>query len=138
MKQENTLLTVNHKRSFSSTLIVVEQLLIDIKDLMVNSYPSCCAEITKDINKSIIENNLFVVDEALAQICLLKEKYNTDKAVQSLQRAIDAKRTKIWETLHNSKARKLKGFGDFPPKAVKEYDDDLDKLLAIAEKIKIK
>jgi hypothetical protein len=30
------------------------------------------------------------------------------------------------------------GSGEFPQKAVKEYDNDIDKLMAIAEKIIIK
>ena len=138
MKQDSIILTDNHKRSLSSTLIVVEQMLVDIKDLMTDSSQTCCYELNKDVNNSIIEQNLKITEEALAQICLLKEKYNTDKTVQSLQRIIDAKKTKIWETLHNSKSKRMKGFGEFPQKAVKEYDNDIDKLMAITEKIKIK
>jgi hypothetical protein len=55
---------------------------------------------------------------------------------QSLQRIIDVKKTKIWEILCDSKAKKLKGFGDFPQKMVKEYDRDIDELMAIADKIR--
>lgn len=138
MNQDSIILTDNHKRSFSSTLVVVKQLLVDIKDLMENSSQTCCAELNKDVDNSIIEQNLKVIEEALTQICLLKGKYNTEKTVQSLQRVIDAKRTKIWETLHNSKSRRVKGFGDFPQETVKEYNSDIDKLMAIAEKIRIK
>jgi hypothetical protein len=138
MKHENPILTGNHKRSFSSTLIVIEQLLIEIKDNMVNPPQSCCAEVHNDVERSVIENNLLVIEEALDQICSLKEKYKTDKFTGSLQRVIDAKRAKIWETLQNSKSKRMKGFGEFPPKAIKEYDADIDNLMAIADKIKIK
>jgi hypothetical protein len=138
MKHDNIILTDNHKRSLSSTLMVAEKMLIEIKDLMADSSQTCCYELNKDVNKSIIEQNLKIIEEALALICVLKEKYNTEKTIQSLQRVIDAKKTKIWETLHNSKSRRIKGFGEFPQKAVKEYDNDIDKLMAIAEKIKIK
>ncbi len=138
MKHDRIILTDNHKRSLSSTLIVVEQVLVEIKNLMVIPKQTCCAELNKDINFSIVEQNLKVIEDALAQICLLKDKYNTDKSVQSLQRVVDAKKTKIWETLHNSKSRRMKGFGEFPQKEIKEYDDDIDKLMAIANQIKIK
>ncbi len=136
MKQGRIILSDNHKRSLSSTLIIVEQLLVDLKDLMVNSNQACCYELEKDINDSTIEQNLKIIEEALAQICALKEKYSIDKTVQSLQRVINAKKTKIWETLHNSKSRRVKGFGEFHQSLIREYDSDIDYLMAIAEKIK--
>jgi len=138
MKQERTILNENHKRSLSSTLLVVEQLLIDIKHLLVNSNQACCTELKNDVDISITEQNLKVIEEALRQICLIKEKFNTGKTIQSLQRIIDAKKTKIWETLHNSKSKRMKGFGEFPQKTVKDYDNDIDELIAITDKIKFK
>jgi hypothetical protein len=134
--EESITLNQNHKRSLTSTLLIVEQLLIDIKDLMVNPSQACTVELVKDVENSAIHQNLAVIDEALKQICLLKEKYRTDIATQSMQRNIDAKKSKIWEVLHNSKSRRLKGFGVFPQKLIKEYDADIDHLLAITEKIK--
>jgi hypothetical protein len=104
---------------------------------MVNSNQTCCFELRKDINNSIIEQNLKVIEEALSQICSLKEKYNTNKTVQSLQRIIDTKKTKIWETLHNSKSRRMKGFGEFPQRLIKEYDGDIEHLMTITEKLKL-
>ena len=53
-----------------------------------------------------------------------------------LQRIIDVKKTKIWEILCDSKATKLKGYGDFPHRLIREYDIDIDELMAIADKIK--
>jgi hypothetical protein len=138
MNQNSFILTDNHRRSLSSTLIVVEQMLVEIKNLMIMPGQTCCTELNKDINLLIVEQNIKVIEDALSQICLLKDKYKTDKTVLSLQRVVDAKKTKIWETLHNSKSKRIKGFGEFPQKAVKEYDNDIDKLMAIAEKIKIK
>ena len=138
MKYDNIKLNDNHKRSLSSTLMVVEQLQVDLMDVMVNSNQTCCYELKKDIDIAIIEHNQKVIKEALSIICSLKEKYNTDKSVQSLQRIVDAKKTKIWETLHNSKSRRMKGFGEFPQKLIKEYDTDIDQLIAVAEKIKLK
>ena len=55
---------------------------------------------------------------------------------KSLQRIIDVKKTKIWEILCDSKAKKLKGFGEFPQKLIKEYDNDIDELMSTADKIK--
>jgi hypothetical protein len=138
MKHEKIILADNHKRSLSSTLIVVEQLLVEIESAMTDpGQETCCNELNNDLDSAAIEHNQKVIKEALAAICLLKEKYNTDKAVQSLQRLINAKKTKIWETLHNSKSRRMKGFGEFPQHIIKEYDGDLDHLLEITENIKL-
>ena len=117
--------------------MIVERLLVDLADAMVNSTQTCCYELKKDIDIATIEQNQKAIKEALSLICSLKEKYDTEKTVQSLKRIVDAKKTKIWETLHNSKSRRMKGFGEFPQKQGKEYDGDIDQLMAIAEKIKL-
>ena len=135
MSQEKIVLTDNHKRSFSSTLQVVEQLLTEMKDQMVISNQKCCYEIKKDLEDSQIENNLKVIDTALLKICSLKDKYSTEKNIQSLRRVVDTKKTKIWETLHNSKSRRMKGYGEFGQKIGKEYDNDIEELMEITEKI---
>jgi hypothetical protein len=137
MSGDRIILTENHKRSLSSTLMVVEQLLFELRDVMDNSNQKCCYELTKDIDYKTLEHNNKVINEALTLVCSLKEKYCTDKATQSLKRIVDAKKTKIWETLHNSKSRRMKGFGEFPQKIVKEYDNDLDHLMAITENLKL-
>ena len=135
MQQEKIILTDNHKRSFSSTLQVVEQLLTEIKDQMVISDQKCCYEIKKDLDDQQVENNLKAIETALLKICALKNKYNTEKNIQSLRRVVDTKKTKIWETLHNSKSRRMKGYGEFGQKIGKEYDKDIEELMEITEKI---
>jgi hypothetical protein len=83
----------------------------------------------------IIIQNLEVIEAERNQICKLADKYGTEISYQSLQRLVDVKKTKVWEILCDSKA-KLKGFGDFPQKLVKEYDNDIDELMALADEIK--
>ena len=126
----------NHRRSLTSTLMIVEQLLIEIEDLMTSQYRTCCFEIKNDVEIEKINQNLKVIEDARKQICKLAEKYDTDLHTQSLQRIIDVKKTKIWEILCDSKAKKLKGFGEFPKKLIEEYDKDIDELMTIAAKIK--
>ena len=134
--ERKILLLENHRRSLTSTLMIVEKLLIEIEDSMVSQYKTCCFEIKNDIDGDIINQNLKVIEEARKQICNLAQKYNTDKKFQSLQRVVDVKKTKIWEILCDSKSKKQKGFGEFPQKLVKEFDKDIDELMATAEKIK--
>jgi hypothetical protein len=53
----------------------------------------------------------------------------------TLQRVINAKRTKIWEILTDTLSRKIKGYGTFPKKYAEEYDKDINRLLEIINKI---
>jgi len=136
MINDKLLFNDNHKRSLTSTLMVVEQLLVELEDLHLRPYNTCCYEIKNDVDNDVLNKNLKIIEEARKQICELKVKYNTDKTVQSLQRIIDTKKTKVWEILHNSKSRRMKGFGEFPQKLIKEYDEDIDGLMTITEKLK--
>jgi len=115
--------------------MIVEQLLIEIEDLMTSQYKTCCFELINDVDSEKINHNLKVIEDARKQICNLAEKYGTDMHTQSLQRIIDVKKTKIWEILCDSRAKKLKGFGAFPQKLIKEYDKDIDELMATADKL---
>ena len=125
-----------HRRSLTSTLMIVEQLLIEIEELMTSRYKTCCLEIKNDIDNDIKNQNLKVIKEARNQICILADKYSTDMHTQSLQRIIDVKKTKMWEILCDSKAKKIKGFGEFPKNLVEEYDRDIDELMAIVDEIR--
>lgn len=128
-------LSDNHKRTLSSSLYLVEKLLIEMEELIIEQSDSCCSEIVKDIDITAIANNLSAIQEAKTHIGSLAEKYNTTKKTQSLQRIINAKRTKIWEILNDSFSKKLKGYGTFPKKYADEYDNDIGKLIEITNKI---
>ena len=59
MKSEKKIsLRENHRRSLTSTLMIVEQLLIEIEDLMTSQSKTCCFEIKNDIENEIINHNL--------------------------------------------------------------------------------
>jgi hypothetical protein len=137
MKQRITELTGNHRRSLTSALVIVEQMLLEIKELLSTNSVLCCSEMQDDIRNEDRNQNLEEIDKALVQICKLAERYKTEKYHQSLKRAINAKKTKIWEILCDMKSRRQKGFGEFPKELVKEYDNNIDELLTIIDKINI-
>jgi hypothetical protein len=132
---ERIILSANHRRSLSSSLVSVEQSLIELRQMMTVKHETCCFDVNSDIGREKTEQNLKVIEDARKQICKLSEKYNTDKKIQSLQRVIDVKKARIWEILCDSKAKKLKGFGAFPHKQIAEYDKDIDELLDITGKL---
>ncbi len=128
-------LSDNHKRALSSTLYLVEKLLIEIQESILEQSDSCCTEIVNDIDKGAMTNNLSAIQEAKTQICSLVKKYSTTRKTQRLQRIIDAKKTKIWEILNESFSTNLKAYGMFPNKFAEEYDFDIRKLIEITNKI---
>lgn len=128
-------LSDNHKRALSSSLFLVEKSLAEMKDMILRQNDGCCFEIVKDVDGTTVANNLFAIEEAKSHIFNLAKKYNTSRQSQSLQRIINAKRTKIWEILTDSLSKKLKGFGAFPVKYATEFDSDITKLIEITNKI---
>ncbi len=137
MEPEKVILDENHRRSLTSSLIIAEGLLIEIRDLFGKDYKTCCLEIKNDIDSALLPLNIQIVDEALDIICKLTKKYSTSESVLGLQRVADAKKTRIWEVLSEAKSRKMKGFGEFPKRLVRDYDKDIDELMKITERIRI-
>ena len=128
-------LSENHTRSLSSSLIVVEKSLLELEDMLLKQSNSCCNVLLKDVDDVTIESNISAIKEAKDYICELADKYGTSKEKLSLQRVINAKRTKMWEILADTLSRKIKGYGTFPKKYVDEYDSDINKLIEITNRI---
>lgn len=128
-------LSENHTRSLSSSLIVVDKSLSELEDLLLSENHTCCNMILRDIEERAIRENIRVIHEAKEHICRLKEKYGTSVEKLSLQRIINAKRTKIWVVLTESLSKRLKGYGEFPKQHVKEYNSDINKLIEITNRI---
>jgi len=107
------LLGENHRRSLTSALTIVEQLLNEIEGTLAGRLSSCCVELVDDIT----------------------EEYRTNRRKQSIRRIIDAKKTRIWEVLIDTRAKRQKSYGAFPNELVAEYDGDINGLLKITDKI---
>ncbi len=129
-------LSENHTRSLSSSLIVVEKSLLELDDMLLKQNNSCCNLLMKDVDDKTIITNISAIQEAKNYICSLAEKYGTSKENLSLQRVINAKRTKIWEILTDTLSRKIKGYGTFPKKYAEEYDSDINRLIEITNRIR--
>jgi hypothetical protein len=125
----------NNTRVLASSLMLVEKTLMEMEVIFLKNDNTCCSEVLKDVDNDTISYNVSIIKEARTEICKLAEKYGTSKEKQSLQRIIDAKRTKIWEMLNNTLSRRIKGYGTFPKKYVDEYDSDIGKLIEITNRI---
>lgn len=129
------LLGENHRRSLTSALTIVEQLLNELEGTLASRLSSCCVELVDDITEEEKNHNREVIKEARRQIWILAGKYRTNRRKQSIRRIIDAKKTRIWEVLIDTRAKRQKSYGAFPKELVAEYDGDIDGLLKITDKI---
>lgn len=125
----------NNARVLSSSLMLVEKSLMEMEELFTRKNDACCYEILNDVEKDTISSNISIIREARNAICKLAEKYGISKEKRSMQRIIDAKRTRIWENLTNTLSRKIKGYGTFPRKYVDEYDSDIEKLIELTNRL---
>ena len=101
----------------------------------MNHTDSCCNVMLGDVDEGTIAADLSAIRDAKAHICELAGKYGTSQETLSLRRVINAKRTKMWEVLNDSRSGKVRGYGAFPRKYADEYDEDIRKLLEIINKI---
>jgi len=135
MKTEKIKLPENHRRSLTSALMTVEQMLFDLEASLKYQQKGCCYEIENDLADDVIRNDLEIIREARSRLCKLSEKYDSGKYIQNLSKIVNARKTRIWEVLMDMKPRKQKSFGEFPKELAKEYERDLDELLSVTEKI---
>lgn len=128
-------LSDNHTRSLSSSLRLVENSLLELEVMLLKQSVTCCREMHNDVDEKTITANIAAIQEAKDYICELTEKYGTLKEKLSLQKVINAKRTIIWGILIDSHSRKMKGYGNFPKEYAEEFDEDIDKLIEITNRI---
>lgn len=137
MNKEKIKLPENHRRSLSSALMTVEQILTDLEAALVLQSEGCSYEVIKDVYNETIRTNLEVIAEARKKLCIIASKYDTKKYSQSLQKIINAKKNRMWEILMDMKPKKQKGFGEFPKELAKEYENDIEDLLKFTERISL-
>ena len=89
-----------------------------------------------DVNEPTdLQHYIEIFREIKIQIRYLSDKYELRSTHFNLSQVINSKKAKMWEVLCDSKSMKLKGFGQFPPEYVLEFDSDIEKLLKLTERI---
>jgi hypothetical protein len=132
---EKIILSPNHRRSFTSSLMVVERNLIEIENILKHPSNAFLMELTMDISRSRQEECLRNITEARQVIGQLFTKYGLYTHTTLISRFIDSRKSGIWEILCDTSSKKLKGYGEFPPENIKEFDDDIIELQRLIENI---
>ena len=125
---ERIILSDNHRRSFTSALMVIERSLNEMEDELKKPTNLCLSKIIVDISNEEKEVALRNIKRAKKLIVQFSVKYGLETRTSLMRRFIDSRKSHIWEVLCGTTSRRLKGYGEFPREYAKEFDDDIDKL----------
>ena len=133
MEQIN--LSSNHRRSVTSSLLVVENNLIEMEKMLKQPVNGHLSQMIVDISISRKKEALLKIVGIRKMIGGLYTKYGLYKHSTQLSRYIDSRKSSIWEILCETSSKRLKGFGEFPSENGKEFDNDINILQELIEKI---
>lgn len=125
----------NHKRSMSSSIHLIEKLISELETLFTNGETLETQTVNRDIPEDEKEAVMRAIHEIKKEVKRLTEKYDLKKQVISESRFLDSRKTKAWEILHNSEAKRMDAFGKFPEEIRSVYDTDIEHLLELIGKL---
>ncbi len=128
-------LSANHKRAISSTLFLLEKMAEEIVFTFNKTDPSVMQETVHDLDDSTKAAILQTLQQIKQEIEVMAERYQLQPQKLVESHFVNARKSKAWEMLHNTKAKQLNAFGKFPPELEPEFDAGLEKLLKLIEKI---
>ncbi len=126
----------NQLRSVSSSIYLIEKLLLDIQHVFLENGSSRMLETKEDITPEKREAMLQTIKQIKEELNTFADKYQLTKQTLSQGQIINSRKSKMWEILNNTTSKSLKGFGTFPPELTDEFDEDIRNLLQQVEKIR--
>ena len=128
-------LSENHRRSISSSLRIVEELLDEMERKLKYPEDGILRAMERDTSEEDNSLSLQNIAKAKQQIEKLTKKYGLSAHNSQLSRFINSHKSNIWVILSDSTSGKLKGFGEFPPEYSEEFDGDINQLQVFVNKI---
>ncbi len=125
----------NHRRSFSSSMYLLEKLMKEIKDELSGKEPIRMQTIKQDLSEGEKKAVLQAVSDVEQEIARLADKYQLTRQELVESHFLNSRKSKAWEILNDSLSKRMNGFGEFPPELAKEFDDDIDRLLKLVSKL---
>jgi hypothetical protein len=126
-------LSENHRRSISSSMMIIERMMIDMERALLNPPDGVMSKTVIDIPDLNTDHFIIVLKEMRRQISNLANKYNLKTEEVKLSRIINSRKAKMWETIKDTTSRKLKGYGKFPIEFAEEFDKDIKNILKLIE-----
>jgi len=120
------------RRGLSITLRIVEESVEYIEQILKNDgYSGVLYEMRYDIPGEIRNEISNRIPLAKAEIEKIADKFHLDKRIGWASNAAYGKLPYCWEILENSRAKRLKRYGDISSGLGKELDPHLDAIIKI-------
>ena len=132
---EKIILSENHRRSVTSSLKIVEELLNEIENVLNHPANGFLSKMTVDISKQNKKDPFENIKKARQWIQKLFIKYGLSVQYSLMSRFIDSRKSKIWEIQCDTTSKRLKGYGEFQQKNSIEFDEDINQLQALVKQI---
>ncbi len=132
---ENIKLQPNHKRSFSSSIYLLEKLAEEIREVLTSDRQLLMQEVETDLDEKKRKLTLQAVDEIEEDIARLADKYQLTKQVMVESHFLNSRKSKAWEILNDSLSKRMNGFGEFPAEMAAGFDADIEHLLRLVNKL---
>jgi len=125
----------NHRRAVSVTCLLIEKSIDEMEKILQHPANENLYKLEIDLPEKKIKETLEIIVNIKKNIHYLNKKYDLNHEVLMMSRVLEAKKTKIWEYLCDTTSSKLKGYGDFPEEYAEEFDNDINTLLKLSEKL---
>jgi hypothetical protein len=121
-------LSDNHRRSVSSSMHIIEKMLIEIEKTIANPDSGVLSKTINDMPDIDTAHYSRTISKIKSEIKHLSEKYNLRTEEIKMSRLINSRKAKMWETITDTFSRKLKGYKEFSKEIAEEFDADISKL----------
>ena len=135
IKMKNINLPANHRRSFASTLFLLEKMAVEIRETLHSEKELRMQKTEKDLSEARKESVMNVLNALETQIAILADKYQLQPQELIESHFLNARKSKAWEILNDSFSKRMRGFGEFPPELAREFDADVQNLLDLISKL---
>ena len=132
---EKIILSENHRRSVTSSLKIVEELLNEIENVLNHPANGFLSKMTVDISKQNKKASFQNITKARQLIQKLFIKYGLSVQYSVMSRFFDSRKSKIWEILCDTTSTRLRGYGEFPMEHSVEFDNDINQLQELVSQI---
>ena len=125
----------NHRRSFASTLYLLEKMVLEIREVLSSESDLRMQKVTKDLSERKKEEVFRALELLELEIGRLADKYQLPPQEMVESHFLNSRKSKAWEILNDSLSKRMNGFGEFPPELAREFDADIEGLLQLVAKL---
>jgi hypothetical protein len=122
---DKKILSDNHRRSVSSSMHIIEKMLLEIEKTINFPDTGVLSKVVDDMPDIDRDHYSEAIGNIKVHLGLISEKYNLRKEEIMMSRLVNSRKAKMWETITDTTSRKLKGYKEFPKELAVEFDEDI-------------